>query len=46
MVKATLTQTIYAIKAGEMVFPAEDSIQMPTEIKNVAKPLDNGYTPL
>ena len=33
MVKATLTQTIYAIKAGEMVFPAEDSIQMPTEIK-------------
>ena len=31
--KATLTQTIYAIKAVEMVFPAKDSIQMPTEIK-------------
>ena len=31
--KATLTQTIYAIKAGEMVFPPGDSIQMPTEIK-------------
>ena len=47
MVKATLTQTIYAIKAGEMVFPAEDSIQMPTEIKKRCETaLDNGYTPL